>query len=299
MSEIIFTSPAKAPEIFIKLGEKCPTKCSGCFYGTIWNEDYDAQKIVHLIEYAHKVTSPNFVYFLYGVDTILHTNLNIYLEKITDIWRWVVLQINDVSFFEKEYLHTLHTLSKSYSNLYFLLSKNINSMKEFLEFLKIAKTLEQMGIESIRYDMSLDYEKLLPLIRNISWIEITQSADYFNYEFIFKNIRGSISSKVTNNIAQHSLDGCNFETCIYPDFFSLENGNVEMKDMIEFDIAWYIRIHHPVCFLSDIKISHIRHSWQEIFQHFVQSEHYFKKYSSGSMKKNCFECIQNWYSFEK
>ncbi len=299
MSQIIFTSSAKAPEIFIKLGEKCPTKCSGCFYGTVWNQDYDSQKILDNIVYANEVTTENFVYFLYWVDTILHTNLDIYLEKIKELSRWVVLQINDASFFEKEYLQRLHSLSKIYPEMHFLLSKNINSLKEFLDFLKIAKMLEHMNIDTVRYDMSLDFEKLLPLIRKTSWIQITKSEDYFNYEFLYKGIHGSISSKVTNNKAKESLDGCNFETCIYPDFFNLENGELEMKDMIEFDIEWYIRIHHPVCFLSDIKISHIRYTREEIFRHFLKSEQYFMKYSSWSMKKNCFDCIQSWYSFEK
>ena len=231
--DAFFTSRTESPEIFIKLGEKCPTKCSGCFYGTVWSNEYENTKVIASIEQGIHYTQNHFKFFLYGVDTISNKYLHEYLDVIYDAGRQAVLQIDDSQVFQKQYIQKLLSISSKYRNVSFLLSKNVTTQLDVDSYLLVIKLLHKLGVSNIRYDIAIDYTKFSDYLKSKEYMEIFENDQFFNHEFTYMDAHGSITDLVVKNPAQWKLEGCRFTECIFPDFYEVIGDEVQVKDMIE------------------------------------------------------------------
>lgn len=299
MKEILFTSQSSSPEVFIKLGEKCPTKCNGCFYGTIGSNEYEKSEVIASILKGLQCTENYFTFFLYGVDTISNNHIWEYLETIYSFWREAVLQIDDAQIFQKEYITKLLEIAQKYRGVSFLLSKNINSEAEIQVYFSVMRLLSKLQVTRVRYDMTLDYSRFSPYLEEHNGVEVSENTKYFNHAFSYADMHGSITDLVVKNPAQGKLSWCKFTKCILPDFYKVLEDVIEVKDMIEIDIQWNFRIHHPICFLSDIKISHISRGKNQILQDFKLAQKYFWTRYKGNMEDACYRCIQKGYSYNE
>ena len=114
MYDTLFTSRNTSPEIFIKLGEKCPTKCSGCFYGTVGKGEYDSSKILISLAQGIECTEKYFKFFLYGSDGVMNSSIFVYLDFIYKNNRQAVIQIDDSQINSILYIKQILTITHKY-----------------------------------------------------------------------------------------------------------------------------------------------------------------------------------------
>jgi len=68
-----FSAKTNYIEFFIKIGKKCPTSCSNCSYANSDLDYFDLKNVFERIDYGQNLfLEKDFVFFIYGVDFLLH-----------------------------------------------------------------------------------------------------------------------------------------------------------------------------------------------------------------------------------
>ncbi len=296
----LFFSESDEVEIFIKLWEKCPTACNSCSYAHADLKFYDKEVISKNIKDAVSLTWPNIRFFLYGTDSLKSSDLKEILDLIYNLWRTAMIQLDFYNIDANNKL--LSELSLEYNWIEFLIARMIKNKDDLICLLESFKrhTKEYPNIY-FRYDIIIDikkywkaFELILKMLKNV-----VHSNMHDNYSFTLGKISGCISKAIQIDVFNKRINDVSFKSCVLKNFFAIKEWWIQLFDSIEIDQEGNIRIHTPLCFLWDIKISNIKFSQEKIMIDFSSFEDFLLSRNYSDMWKACYECINTPYKYKE
>lgn len=294
----LFITDTNEIEIFIKLWDKCPTACLNCWYANAPLKFYDINIIKKNIYSCLNITSNNIRFFLYWVDTFSCDYLEELLDYIYSFWRKVLIQIDYRKIiWMKDYINLL--ISK-YSWIEFLIARTIQDKIDLSLIIQSIKFVSSnFTSTTFRYDLIINTEKYGKifnlLINKFSSVQDINMHD--NYSFYLNNISWSISKEISIDSKNSIINNISFKDCVLKSFFLIEWNKINLFDSIEVDFDWNFRIHTPICFLWDIKISNINFSNKKILDDFSKFNLYINSRDYSVMWKSCYDCIKSPYVY--
>ena len=295
----LFYSESNEIEVFIKLWEKCPTACNSCSFANAKEQFYDYKIINKLIDSAVLLTWDNIRFFLYWTDTLMHPELENILDHVYLRGRVAMIQLDYYSIENK--MDLLNSLKMNYPQIEFLIARMIKNKDDFSNLLLSFKNHTKLyPTIHFRYDIIIDtykYPKAFEImLRKMKGV--VESNMHDNYSFTFGSVSWCLSKAITINPKEKKVDNVSFKGCVLDKFYNVGTDRVDLFDSIEIDNDGNFRIHTPLCFLWDLKISNISFSNKKIINDFRDFKKFLRGRDYSDMWKACYKCIKTPYSFK-
>jgi len=294
----IFSSKTNYIEFFIKVGKKCPTNCTNCSYANSDLDYFNIDNIFERINYWQNLFDwKDFVYFLYGVDILLHPDIEKILDFVSSKNRKFKIQIWLSDLESKKVI--LNELYDKYWFFEITVANEINTKDDVKKVLNALSFFSSIKKLRFNFDIIIDISKNKIFIDKLKWLFWDYHIDKVHKNLTFDdiwNINLWITDKFYIDPQLKSVMNIWYEKCIMDDLFEIKDNIIYFNDHLEIDYDGNLMLHTPLCFLAYIKIAHKTDSENIILEKFKNFKNSVWKIDKNMWKK-CFECIRtNWLS---
>lgn len=283
---MLFRATDNKCEIFISLWEWCPTWCQWCSITNKKTSFRSTEEIKESIDFANIFFDKNFSFFLYSTNNLKNPYLWEIIDYIKKIWKYYRIQI-PINSSKKDIIH--------FKNQEFIISKRIKTKEELKEFFKSFQEFYNEKNIIINYDLLLE-TKFISVLEKILKINFTKNKD-LTFSGKINNIFINIRELYDIDFKEKYVKNLKIKNCFSLDSFEIKNQEIIIKDHIEIDKNLNINFHNPLCYLWNHKISNLKRRKEEIIQDFQNYKFFLEKHNFD-FEKNCFSCIQKWFSYE-